>query len=327
MGCCRVGFIVRIDIFGINDPLIYAGEKLVNKYAWSTPDERLLPVFQQFAPIIELGCGANAYWSRWMNKEGNVDVVALDMSLNDGGLINATTNNKSEKNETKSDDDKTTGGLVIKQGSPTTLSEDEEIRNSDRTLFLCYPDEEDNQMPENSNKDEEEELQAPLSMAASCLEHYSGEYVIHVGELYGDTLSLEQAPFGRSSSSEFQQRLAGEYHCILKLKLNNNWLHVRDTLSVWKRTETCCMTFEKEDGEEEDDSDDDMYFKNIPPEEALPVDVAAPCCTHLLNPPCTNSADKKENSSIEDEKIDSTKGKKNKNKKKAKHDEVAGNAW
>jgi len=304
---------------------------LVNKYAWSTPDERLLPVFQQFAPIVEIGCGANAYWSRWMNKEGGIDVVALDMSLNDGGLINTTTDNKSEKNETKSDDSKTTGGLVIKQGSPATLSEDEEIRNSDRTLFLCYPDEEDNQMPENSSKDEKGELQAPLSMAASCLEHYSGEYVIHVGELYGDTLSLEQAPFGRSSSSEFQQRLAGEYHCILKLKLNNNWLHVRDTLSVWKRTETCCMAFEKEDGGEEDDSDDDMYYKYIPLEETIPVDVAAPCCAHLLNPPSTNSADKKEKSSIEDEKIGSTKSikekKKKMKKKKAKDDAVAGNAW
>ena len=165
-------------------------------------------------------------------------------------------------------------------------------------------------------------------MAASCLEHYTGEYVIHVGELYGDTLSLEQAPFGRSSSSEFQLRLAGEYHCILKLKLNNNWLHVRDTLSVWKRTETCCMAFEKEDEDTaEDDSDDDMYYKYIPPEETIPVDVAAPCCAHLLNPPCTNSADKKEKSSIEDEKIVPTEEKKKKNKKKAKHDEVAGNAW
>jgi len=297
---------------------------LVNKYAWSTPDERLLPVFRQFGPIIEVGCGANAYWSRWMNKEGNVDVVALDMSLNDGGLIN-TTYKKSGNDEAKSGSENTTGNLVIKQGSPATLSEDEEIRNSDRTLFLCYPDEEDNQMLENSNKDDDEELQPPLSMAASCLEHYTGEYVIHVGELYGDTLSLEQAPFGRSSSSEFQLRLAGEYHCILKLKLNNNWLHVRDTLSVWKRTETCCMAFEKEDGEEEDDSDDDMYFKYIPPEETIPVDVAAPCCAHLLNPPSTNSADKKEKSSIKDEKIGSTKS--TKEKKKKMNDAVAGNAW
>ena len=297
---------------------IYVGEKLINKYAWSTPDERLLPIFQQFGPIVEVGCGANAYWSRWMNKEGNVDVVALDMSLNDGGLINTTTKNKSEKNEANADN----GGLVIKQGSPSTLSEDEELQNSDRTLFLCYPDEEDNQMLENSNKNEEdaeEELQPPLSMAASCLEHYTGEYVIHVGELYGDTLSLEQAPFGRSSSSEFQQRLFGEYHCILKLKLNNNWLHVRDTLSVWKRTETCCMAFEKEDGEEEDDSDDDMHYKYIPPEETLPVDIAAPCCAHLLNPPSTTSADKKDNTSAQDEKIvDSTKSTEEKKKKNNK---------
>ena len=174
-------------------------------------------------------------------------------------------------------------------------------------------------------------------MAASCLEHFTGNTIIHVGELYGDTLSLEQAPFGRSSSSEFQQRLAGEYHCILKMKLDNNWLHVRDTLSVWKRSETCVMAFEDEE-DDNDNSDDDMYYKYIPPEEVLPSDLAAPCVAHLLvksDDNTTNGNGKSEKkSSIQDltasktgSKIGGNSKKKKKNVKKVEHDAIAGNAW
>lgn len=119
------------------------GEKFINSYAWATPDPRLLKVFQHFGPIIEIGCGANAYWSRWMHTEGNVDVIAYDLSLDDGGMITSAEKKKSrKKNETKDGNIKS-GGLAIRQGGPEVLSEDEEIRDSKRTLFLCYPDEED----------------------------------------------------------------------------------------------------------------------------------------------------------------------------------------
>jgi hypothetical protein len=43
------------------------GETLVNSYSWATPDPRLLKIFQHFSPIVEVGCGANAYWSKWMS--------------------------------------------------------------------------------------------------------------------------------------------------------------------------------------------------------------------------------------------------------------------
>ncbi|KAL7536316.1 hypothetical protein ACHAXR_007080 [Thalassiosira sp. AJA248-18] len=256
------------------------GESLVNKYAWSTPDPRLLKVFKHFGPIVEVGCGANAYWSKWMNSEGGVDVVALDVSLDTGGKITRTEKPKKKQKKSKSSDGgMKTGGLVIRQGNPKTLSENAEIRDSGRTLFLCYPDEE---YYEHEDNDEDEDDSPPISMAADCLEHFTGSTVIHVGELYGDTLSLEQAPFGRSSSSEFQQRLSGEYHCILKMKLENNWLHVRDTLSVWKRSKTCCLEYEDDDEEEEEGDVEDAFYKHIPPDEVLPVDLAAPCVAHLL---------------------------------------------
>ena len=175
-----------------------------------------------------------------MHTVGDVDVIAWDVSLESGGKIpdgaaKKSSNKKKQKNKNNAKEGE--GGLVIRQGSPESLSEDDDVRDSGRTLFLCYPDEEVYQ-PEEDQDDEEEMDAPPMSMAAACLEHFTGNTIIHVGELYGDTLSLDQAPFGRSSSNEFQQRLAGEYHCILKMKLENNWLHVRDTLSVWKRSET-----------------------------------------------------------------------------------------
>eukprot|EP01082_Thalassiosira_pseudonana_P009374 g8281.t1 g8281 contig29:151237-152360(+) len=216
------------------------GESLVNSYSWATPDDRLLKVFQHFAPIVEVGCGANAYWARWMHDVGGVDVVAFDVSLEEGGKIAAGRGDGDE----------------------------EEYRPS----------------PDNEEGEDMDDEAKTTSMAAACLDHYTGDTVIHVGELYGDTVSLDQAPWGRSSSNEFQERLAGEYHCILKMKLENNWLHVRDTLSVWKRSETCCMVFEEEGDqeEEEDGSADEVHYKHIPSDEVLPTDLAAPCVSHLL---------------------------------------------
>ena len=260
------------------------GEALVDAHAWATPDQRLLKVFQYFGPIVEVGCGANAYWSRWMSSEGGVDVVALDVSLDTGGKIaDAHKSTKGKGSKKKKDKGIKKGGLAIRQGGPEALSGEDDIKDSGRTLFLCYPDEEDFQPEEEEDEDEDT---PPMSMAAACLEQFTGNTIIHVGELYGDTLSLDQAPFGRSSSSEFQQRLSAEYHCILKMKLENNWLHVRDTLSVWKRSETCCMAFGDDEDDDDDDDDEDgtdeMEYKYIPPEEVLPVDVAAPCVAHLL---------------------------------------------
>mmetsp|Transcript_34185 Transcript_34185/g.80487 ORF Transcript_34185/g.80487 Transcript_34185/m.80487 type:complete len:261 (+) Transcript_34185:762-1544(+) len=94
------------------------------------------------------------------------------------------------------------------------------------------------------------------------------------------TLNMEQSPWGRSSSSEFQQRLASEFHCIAKIQLPN-WLHVRDSISVWKRSEICQMVFV---GDEDDESEEMIEYRHIPPEEMLPTSITAPCMERLLLP-------------------------------------------
>ncbi|KAL7499929.1 hypothetical protein ACHAWT_008063 [Skeletonema menzelii] len=287
------------------------GEKLVDDFAWATPDSRLLPVFKHFGPIVEVGCGANAYWAKWMHNEGGVDVVAFDVSLNEGGKISAS--KKSNKSDSSSKTRNKKKGLEIREGGPEKLSEDAEMK--DRTLFLCYPDEDI--MPAKTDESEEEDNR-PLSMAAACLEHYSGDTIIYVGELFCDTLSVDQAPWGRSSANEFQERLGCEYHCILKMKLENNWLHVRDSLSVWKRSETCCMVFQGSD--EEDEGDEEVEYKYIPPDEILPVDAAAPCVAHLLK---KNGDDVKsrEHGTVNKER------KRKRDDAVTQHSQIAGNAW
>jgi len=138
-------------------------------------------------------------------------------------------------------------------------------------LFLCYPDEDLSMGGTNGD--------SPQSMATECLKHFRGDTIIHVGELFGDTLTMDHAPWGRSSGPEFQERLAGEYHCLLRATVPN-WLHARDTISVWKRTQRCSIVFQ---GDGDGDSDCEDEYRYIPPDETLPNDLAAPSVKHLLS--------------------------------------------
>lgn len=237
------------------------GEELVNKYSWATPDDRCIRILQHYSPIVEIGCGANAYWSQCMASAG-IDVEAYDVNPHSGGTIGNVKKTKKKKRSNAAQ-----SSFKVQSGGPKVLQQ-----KGNRTLFLCYPDEDG----EVTVGDSEE----PMSMGSACLEYYTGDIVIHVGELYSDTLSVDQAPWGRSSGPDFQVRLASEFHCILKASLSN-WLHVRDSISVWKRTQTCPIVFASDsDGEEEDE---EVEYRYIPESERLPTDIAAPCLAHLLN--------------------------------------------
>lgn len=230
---------------------------MVNQYAWATPSPHALKILKEFSPIVEVGCGANAYWASCM-KEAGIDVVAFDMKVDTGGKI--------KPNHSEGKDQGSASNSFVQQGGPTSLK-----KHKDRALFLCYPDEDGEGMGE------------------QCLEHYAGKYVIHVGESFLDAnLSMDQAPWGRSSSSEFQTRLAAEYHCILKVELPS-WLHVRDSISVWKRSQTSTIVFGA-DSDEEDEEEEEVEYRHIPCSERLPINIAAPCCAHLLPPSSSTAA-------------------------------------
>jgi hypothetical protein len=266
------------------------GESLVNDYAWATPNETAIRICKEFSPLLEIGCGANAYWCQVL-KKASVDIVGHDSNAQAGGKIEeqqeqpASSNKKKKKSKKNNKKEQKVENVLQKvlQDHP------------DRTLFLCYPDDEDEEPEEGGIPtaplfDEDGNPAPPPSMAAQCLEHYTGQYIIHVGELFLDAnYSIDQAPWGRSSSPEFQQRLAVEFHCLLKVQLPN-WLHVRDSISVWKRSEQTSIVFGGQDDDDEDDEkfndeDDDIdevIYRHIPVEERLPMDIAAPCLAHLL---------------------------------------------
>lgn len=104
----------------------------------------------------------------------------------------------------------------VKAGDPSSILKP---IAKDRNLFLCYPDEAE-------------------SIAAVCLENFQGEYIVHVGEMIftGTLMGTPVAPFGRTSSADFQVSLAESFHCVLIVQLSNNFPISSDCLSVWKRT-------------------------------------------------------------------------------------------
>lgn len=274
------------------------GERLVNQYAWATPDERCMKILKFFSEqnngIVEMGCGSNAYWARMMKDHG-VNVMAFDAFLGKGGKISEIETRtkgdespsqtargkkrkrfKGEKDPWSSNVKTFPDGFKIYKGGPEVLKRKDLQKRG--VLFLCYPDE-DILMPETTGMEHYND--DGQSLGATCLEYFKGDIVIHVGEIFGDTPSMDQAPWGRSSGSVFQQRLASEFHCILKAGLKN-WLHVNDTISVWKRTELCSIVFQGEDDEDEESEDEEVEYRHIPMDERLPMDVAAPCVQHLL---------------------------------------------
>ncbi|TYZ66714.1 hypothetical protein PybrP1_000853 [[Pythium] brassicae (nom. inval.)] len=137
----------------------------------------------------------------------------------------------------------------VLKGTPKDLR-----RHSDRTLFLCYPDD---------FEDSDE------SMALQSLYNYTGDTVIHVGELFGQTLCLPSA-WGRTSAKEFQEHLASVYHKVLQVPLPS-WHSSIDTLTVWKRSKTSMMG--------------SAIYAFIPADERLDLMEASPSTRHLLEDP------------------------------------------
>lgn len=257
------------------------GEELINQYAWATPDPRALKIIKHFSPIVEIGCGSNAYWGKCMKQVG-IDVVCYEKFPSSGGKFSsASCSSKTNRKRRKSNSD-----IHVNKGGPEVLSYPQ---NKCRTLFLCYPDEEE-QLSSGSARQNITGTPSSCSMAKACLDIYRGAYIIHVGELYGDSISLdsEQAPWGRSSSWEFQLELTKTFHCVLKCSLKSSWLHVRDYISVWKRTTVICtIAFAAgDDGECSDENGGDVeevQYRHIPSDERLPLDIAAPFIQHLLS--------------------------------------------
>ena len=162
----------------------------------------------------------------------------------------------------------------LKKGGPEVLA-----ANSARALMLCYPDD---------FEDSED------SMALRCLRNYTGDTIVHIGEMLGETCCLP-SPWGRTTDAEFQVsgqlpllrlapvgrahfrvaggraqvQLATTFHKVLAVPLPS-WPCSQDSLTVWKRTTTCIA--------------DGQMYAYVPAEDRLQLSagVAAPSMAHLL---------------------------------------------
>jgi len=135
-----------------------------------------------------------------------------------------------------------------------------------RSLFLCYPDESNN-------------------LGLKCLKHFRGEVVVHVGELVttGTLSGYPQAPFGRTTSSEFTVELLESFHCVLSASIPR-FPFSKDCITVWKRTRFV-------EGRKDEQSPlvarciagpDSNWWVSIPVDERLSEERAAPSTQHLL---------------------------------------------
>lgn len=70
------------------------------------------------------------------------------------------------------------------------------------------------------------------TFSLDCLKFYKGNTIIHIGELFGETLSSN--PWGQTTSRDFQLQLGEHFRCVSRVQLPN-WPGHLDSLTVWSR--------------------------------------------------------------------------------------------
>jgi len=126
------------------------GESLVDKYAWAVPIDRAISLLKEFSPIVEVGCGSNAYWGKVM-EAAKIDVRCYDND-SEGGKINKKRKLEAGSNSSSS---------LLRTGGPEVLQLDE---CQGRNLFLCFPDEEFGGDGEDLG-----------GLGLACLDHFRGQ--------------------------------------------------------------------------------------------------------------------------------------------------------
>ncbi|CAK5042514.1 unnamed protein product [Aphanomyces euteiches] len=143
-------------------------DSIASKYSWAVPDERALRIIKHYGPIVEMGAGTG-YWGRLLQLRG-VDIKCFDLHV--------PGEEKEEDDEEEEEERRT--WMTVEKGTPENVKVLK--KHKKRTLMLCYPDD---------YEDSEE------SMALECLNNYSGDTVIHIGELFGHTLCLPEPWYSR----------------------------------------------------------------------------------------------------------------------------------
>lgn len=153
------------------------------KYAWACPDDRALSVLAHFSPLVEVGAG-HGYWAHLLRERG-ADILAFDLIAPESRAAGAKAV-KSAKVQAEARGVNVGAGEFwtdVRRGGAEVLATAACAR---RSLFLCFPDE-------------------ISELSLECLRKFTGDTIIHVGELIGDgNLCLTSAPWGRTTTPTFQ---------------------------------------------------------------------------------------------------------------------------
>ena len=103
---------------------------------------------------------------------------------------------------------------VLVQGYVDTIfvNVDAEVKKKNICFLFCSPED--------------------CSFSLDCLKHYKGGTIIHIGELFGETLSTNR--WGQTTSRAFQLELGEHFRCVSRVQLPN-WPGHMDSLTVWSR--------------------------------------------------------------------------------------------
>jgi hypothetical protein len=261
--------------------------KASRQYAWAIPTTEAIQVMHHFSPVIEIGAG-KGYWGSLLRKYAhqvklkggkckatNPDAVYVGFDCQPAQQKGEEVSLLNLEYKKQCQEDKLSGFLPAKkskQDEPMRYIKDldhpswthinvgdsNELKRekySEHTLFLCYPD---------------DFIFSERSLAFDCLRKFSGQYIITVGELLGET--RQENPWGRSADGEFQQHLCDQFHKIAQIPLPS--FHSScDHLCVWKRTIKCVI--------DKTEDDDGMVFRYVPTAEKLSIRAFAPCLQDL----------------------------------------------
>ena len=75
----------------------------------------------------------------------------------------------------------------------------------------------------------------PDSLAAACLDAYTGQLVVHIGQLMNVGGAFDDEPYGKTTAPVAQDALRRDFHCVLRMPLPS-WPFSDDCLTVWKRS-------------------------------------------------------------------------------------------
>lgn len=223
-------------------------EGLKSKYSVAIPDKEsliLLSVIGKGQGIIQMKTSNhdNGYWS-YLLKQRQVSCKIFNVFKAE------------EKKSKKASTQKTKQWTPILNKDCSSKIQHILKDHSNYALLMIYPDfimdnNTINQTNDKKNDDEDNEKHKYKSFghmmsvdnvenkenkelpSLQCLKHFKGNWIVHIGELFGYTFDGLN-PWGKTTSMQFQIYLQTHFHKVYQHEMRR-WPLFRDTITVWRR--------------------------------------------------------------------------------------------